>query len=97
MLIGVICVLNRWLCLPCILLDVKAWDDETDMQKLEEEAVRSVQMEGLRGVHVCSTFLIFGKLILINLALFICECVDLVSFDLKRVKLKTLGKRSKVS
>ncbi|PWA97295.1 hypothetical protein CTI12_AA030020 [Artemisia annua] len=29
-----------------ILLDVKTWDDETDMQKLEE-AVRSVQMEGL--------------------------------------------------
>ncbi|XP_021772246.1 elongation factor 1-beta 2-like [Chenopodium quinoa] len=29
-----------------ILLDVKPWDDETDMQKLEE-AVRSVQMEGL--------------------------------------------------
>ncbi|GJZ46800.1 elongation factor 1-delta [Tanacetum coccineum] len=29
-----------------ILLDVKLWDDETDMQKLEE-AVRGVQMEGL--------------------------------------------------
>ncbi|PIN11885.1 Elongation factor 1 beta/delta chain [Handroanthus impetiginosus] len=29
-----------------IVLDVKPWDDETDMQKLEE-AVRSVQMEGL--------------------------------------------------
>ncbi|PIA45242.1 hypothetical protein AQUCO_01700641v1 [Aquilegia coerulea] len=29
-----------------ILLDVKPWDDETDMKKLEE-AVRSVQMEGL--------------------------------------------------
>ncbi|KAG1342105.1 putative Elongation factor 1-delta [Cocos nucifera] len=29
-----------------VLLDVKPWDDETDMQKLEE-AVRSVQMEGL--------------------------------------------------
>jgi elongation factor 1-beta len=27
-------------------LDVKPWDDETDMKKLEE-AVRSVQMEGL--------------------------------------------------
>ncbi|KAL7600974.1 hypothetical protein Lser_V15G22216 [Lactuca serriola] len=29
-----------------VLLDVKPWDDETDMQKLEEP-VRSVQMEGL--------------------------------------------------
>ncbi|RWR82918.1 elongation factor 1-delta 1 [Cinnamomum micranthum f. kanehirae] len=29
-----------------VLLDVKPWDDETDMQKLEE-AVRSTQMEGL--------------------------------------------------
>ncbi|XP_030513737.1 elongation factor 1-delta-like [Rhodamnia argentea] len=29
-----------------VLLDVKPWDDETNMQKLEE-AVRSVQMEGL--------------------------------------------------
>ncbi|KAG8388090.1 hypothetical protein BUALT_Bualt02G0089000 [Buddleja alternifolia] len=29
-----------------VLLDIKPWDDETDMQKLEE-AVRSVQMEGL--------------------------------------------------
>ncbi|KAK4761296.1 hypothetical protein SAY87_006189 [Trapa incisa] len=29
-----------------VLLDVKPWDDETDMRKLEE-AVRSVQMEGL--------------------------------------------------
>ena len=27
-------------------LEVKPWDDETDMKKLEE-AVRSVQMEGL--------------------------------------------------
>ncbi|OIT04971.1 PREDICTED: elongation factor 1-delta 1-like isoform X1 [Nicotiana attenuata] len=29
-----------------IILDVKPWDDETDMKKLEE-AVRTVQMEGL--------------------------------------------------
>ncbi|KAG9439735.1 hypothetical protein H6P81_019900 [Aristolochia fimbriata] len=29
-----------------VLLDVKPWDDETDMQKLEE-TVRSVQMDGL--------------------------------------------------
>ncbi|KAJ8529076.1 hypothetical protein K7X08_035911 [Anisodus acutangulus] len=40
-----------------VLLDVKPWDDETDMKKLEE-AVRSVQIEGLfwgasKLVHVC--------------------------------------------
>ncbi|KAM1349146.1 hypothetical protein PS2_003272 [Malus domestica] len=29
-----------------ILLDVKPWDDESDMKKLDE-AVRSVEMEGL--------------------------------------------------
>ena len=29
-----------------VLLDVKPWDDETDMVKLEE-AVRSVEMPGL--------------------------------------------------
>jgi elongation factor 1-beta len=29
-----------------VLLDVKPWDDETDMTKLEE-AVRNVKMEGL--------------------------------------------------
>ncbi|KAG9445054.1 hypothetical protein H6P81_016394 [Aristolochia fimbriata] len=29
-----------------VLLDVKPWDDETDMKKLEE-VVRSVQMPGL--------------------------------------------------
>lgn len=29
-----------------VLLDVKPWDDETDMAKLEE-AVRNVKMEGL--------------------------------------------------
>ncbi|OAY47943.1 elongation factor 1-delta 1 [Manihot esculenta] len=29
-----------------VLMDVKPWDDETDMKKLEE-AVRSIQMEGL--------------------------------------------------
>lgn len=29
-----------------ILLDVKPWDDETDMAKLEE-CVRSIQIEGL--------------------------------------------------
>lgn len=29
-----------------ILLDVKPWDDETDMDKLEE-CVRSIEMDGL--------------------------------------------------
>ena len=29
-----------------MLLDVKPWDDETDMKKLEE-AVRAVKLEGL--------------------------------------------------
>lgn len=29
-----------------ILLDIKPWDDETDMKKLEE-AVRSIEMPGL--------------------------------------------------
>jgi hypothetical protein len=29
-----------------VLLDVKPWDDETDMKKLEE-AVRSIEMPGL--------------------------------------------------
>lgn len=29
-----------------VLMDVKPWDDETDMKKLEE-AVRSVEMPGL--------------------------------------------------
>lgn len=29
-----------------LLLDVKPWDDETDMAKLEE-CVRSIQMDGL--------------------------------------------------
>lgn len=29
-----------------VLMDVKPWDDETDMKKLEE-AVRNVKMDGL--------------------------------------------------
>jgi len=29
-----------------VLIDIKPWDDETDMKKLEE-AVKSIQMEGL--------------------------------------------------
>lgn len=42
-----------------VLMDVKPWDDETDMKKLEE-AVRGVQMEGLlwgacMSCYFCST------------------------------------------
>ncbi|CAL5071308.1 unnamed protein product [Urochloa decumbens] len=36
-----------------VLMDVKPWDDETDMKKLEE-AVRSVQMEGLTWGASCA-------------------------------------------
>ena len=38
-----------------VLLDIKPWDDETDMQKLEE-AVRSIKMEGLHW-GACKSFL----------------------------------------
>lgn len=41
-----------------VLLDIKPWDDETDMKKLEE-AVRSVEMPGLLWgacKHHCSYF-----------------------------------------
>lgn len=50
-----------------VLLDVKPWDDETDMKKLEE-AVRSVQMPGLlwgactvdlHNLHICLLCLIY--------------------------------------
>ncbi|XP_028986634.1 elongation factor 1-delta-like isoform X2 [Betta splendens] len=37
---------NSYGAMSSILLDVKPWDDETDMAKLEE-CVRSVQMDGL--------------------------------------------------
>lgn len=30
----------------CVILDVKPWDDETDMKAMEEQ-VRSIQMDGL--------------------------------------------------
>lgn len=44
-----------------VLLDVKPWDDETDMKKLEE-AVRSVKMEGLLWGACLQPFLsyVFG-------------------------------------
>lgn len=45
-----------------ILLDVKPWDDETDMKKLEE-AVRSVEIPGLtwgacmiKTLKICQSF-----------------------------------------
>lgn len=44
-----ICIYYVFICLggkSSVLLDVKPWDDETDMKKLEE-AVRSVEMPGL--------------------------------------------------
>jgi hypothetical protein len=42
-----------------VLLDVKPWDDETDMKKLEE-AVRSVQLEGLFW-GACMFFFFFSR------------------------------------
>lgn len=46
-----------------VLLDVKPWDDETDMKKLEE-AVRSIEMEGLFWGACMVSF--------INIYLFFC-------------------------
>lgn len=40
-----------------VLLDVKPWDDETDMKKLEE-AVRSIEVEGLHW-GACKLFYFF--------------------------------------
>ena len=45
-----------------VLLEVKPWDDETDMKKLEE-VVRSVQMEGLLwGACTIPSFLSYHEL-----------------------------------
>ncbi|KAG5006208.1 hypothetical protein JHK85_024750 [Glycine max] len=65
------------------MLDVKPWDDETDMKKLEE-AVRSIEMEGLLfGAFfdsftimfaLLSRFFFFAILILV----FICVVAKLV-------------------
>lgn len=65
-----------------ILLDVKPWDDETDMAKLEE-CVRSIQMDGLiwgqckcniqmRGREHCSKTTRFGYWWI----LMVCRCDD---------------------
>lgn len=43
-----------------ILLDVKPWDDETDMAKLEE-CVRSIELDGLVWGQCKSVVLIFVK------------------------------------
>ena len=68
-----------------VLLDVKPWDDETDMQKLEE-AVRSVQMEGLTWGACMFNFLIFSKLIIIITLAFIYEWLEQVMFISQRFK-----------
>lgn len=48
-----------------VLLDIKPWDDETDMKKLEE-AVRAVQMEGLLwGACMFSSSLIMHRTMVI--------------------------------
>jgi len=52
-------------------MDVKPWDDETDMKKLEE-AVRSVTMEGLLW-GACMSFLFIYLALLID----ICACFEL--------------------
>lgn len=41
-----------------VVLDIKPWDDETDMKKLEE-AVKTVQMEGLLW-GACKIFNLLG-------------------------------------
>ena len=46
-----------------VLLDVKPWDDETDMAKLEE-AVRSVSMPGLHWGACMFVFLTYCYLYL---------------------------------
>ncbi|RZC59311.1 hypothetical protein C5167_006611 [Papaver somniferum] len=66
-----------------ILLDVKPWDDETDMAKLEE-TVRSVQMEGLTW-GMCK-YLLSTKLVAVGygikkLQIMMTIVDDLVSID----------------
>jgi hypothetical protein len=64
-----------------VLLDVKPWDDETDMKKLEE-AVRSVQLEGLFWgacmLYFTSHFLIFFPLLFIFAHLNIVDCFNII-------------------
>lgn len=44
-----------------VLMDVKPWDDETDMKKLEE-AVRSVEMPGLLWGACMVCYFIFAHI-----------------------------------
>jgi elongation factor 1-beta len=64
-----------------VLLDVKPWDDETDMKKLEE-AVRSVQLEGLFWgacmLFSTSHFLIIFCLLFIFAHLNIVDCFNII-------------------
>jgi elongation factor 1-beta len=69
-----------------VLLDVKPWDDETDMKKLEE-CVRSVSMPGLFWgaceYHTFSVFMGCFKFFILNLILMsIHMCQDILPFSL---------------
>ncbi|KAL0425266.1 UNVERIFIED_CONTAM: Elongation factor 1-delta [Sesamum radiatum] len=75
-----------------VLLDVKPWDDETDMKKLEE-AVRSVQMEGLLwGACIsCTAALIVrhdnhSRTIINRLMLFTAKLVP-VGYGIKKLQI----------
>lgn len=57
-----------------MLLDVKPWDDETDMKKLEE-AVRSVKLDGLLW-GACMLFFL-SQFIFAHFNLFDCFHSDL--------------------
>ena len=60
-----------------VLLDVKPWDDETDMKKLEE-SVRSVQMEGLLW-GACMLFLCRSSFFFFAMVIDICTFLDFVN------------------
>jgi translation elongation factor EF-1beta len=69
-----------------VLLDVKPWDDETDMKKLEE-CVRSVSMPGLFWgaceYHTFSVFMgCFNFFILNLISMSIHMCQDILPFSL---------------
>nr|KAJ0200059.1 hypothetical protein LSAT_V11C600308280 [Lactuca sativa] len=68
-----------------VLMDVKPWDDETDMKKLEE-AVRSVEMEGLLWVDLEIVVQCAAKLVPVGygikkLTIMMTIVDDLVSVD----------------
>lgn len=58
-----------------VLMDVKPWDDETDMKKLEE-AVRSVELPGLLWGACMICFLSLNKVNFINESYTICETTN---------------------